>query len=248
MTRRRLHVVKPILFVRCDAVDTFGIAPDAVARAGADVHVWDTVDPIAGRPNLDDVSGVVLFGSTYNVEHADDQPFIKEVRELTLEAMDRELPFLGVCFGAQVLAWSLDADVAKAPSREVGFEPIRTQPAISDDPLLSHYRDGTMVFQWHEDTFEPPVGATLLATGDLVRHQAFRVGERTWGVQWHLEIDRPELEFWLETFGAQADLMTTWGKSSEAVRSEADAHITAHEERGRELFARFVGVVRETAR
>jgi GMP synthase-like glutamine amidotransferase len=238
--------MKPVLFVRCDEVDTLGIAPEAVALADAEVRMWDTVDPDATRPSLDEVGGVVLFGSTYNVEHADDQPFIKEVRELTLEAIDRDLPFLGVCFGSQVLAWALDADVDKAAIREVGFEPIRTQPAVATDPIFGHYRDGTMVFQWHEDTFELPAGAEALATGDRVRNQAFRVGERTWGVQWHLEIDRAELEYWLETFGAEADLKTEWGKTAEEVRAEADTFMAAHEDRGRELFARFVGVVRET--
>jgi GMP synthase (glutamine-hydrolysing) len=240
--------VKPILFVRCDAVDTFGLAPDAVRSSGAEVQLWDSMDPDGSRPDLADVDGVVLFGSTYNVEHAEEQPFIKEVREVTLEAMDRQIPFLGVCFGAQVLAWSLDAEVGKAPNREVGFEVVRPDPVAATDPLLGHYRDGDMVFQWHMDTFEPPTGATLLATGDRVRNQAFRAGERTWGVQWHFEIDRPELEFWLDTFSHEGDLDAEWGKSPDDVRAEADAYLDTHERKGRELFARFVGVVRETAR
>ncbi len=239
--------MNPVLFVRCDAVDTLGLAPSVVRASGADVRLWDTVDPDAIRPSLDEVDGVVLFGSTYNVEHADDQPFIKEVRELTLEAIDRGTPFLGVCFGAQVLAWALDADVVKAASREVGFEPVRTHPATTTDPLLGHYRDGNMVFHWHEDTFELPADAELLATGDRVQNQAFRVGERTWGVQWHFEVDRPELEHWLDTFSAEGDLKTDWGKSTDEVRAEADAFLADHEVRGRELFARFVGVVRESA-
>ncbi len=239
--------MKPILFVRCDAVDTLGLAPDAVRAGGADVWLWESLDPGSGRPDLAEVDGVVLFGSTYNVEHADQQPFIKEVRELTLEAMDRGTPFLGVCFGAQVLAWALDADVGKAPAREVGFERVHPGAAAATDPLLAHYRDGDMVFQWHMDTFEPPVGATMLATGDRVRNQAFRVGERTWGVQWHFEVDRPELEHWLETFSAEGDLQADWGKSTDDVRAEADTFLAAHEEKGRELLARFVGVVRETA-
>ena len=62
------------------------------------------------------VAGVVVFGSSFNVEHADEQPFIKEVRELTREAVDTGVPYLGVCFGAQMLAWSLDAEITKAPS------------------------------------------------------------------------------------------------------------------------------------
>jgi GMP synthase-like glutamine amidotransferase len=239
--------MKPILFVRCDAVDTFGLAEEAVKSAGAEVWRWESQDPGSGRPDLADVDGVVLFGSTYNVEHADQQPFIKEVRELTIEAVERGTPFLGVCFGAQVLAWSLDADVRKASQREVGFEPMHPEPGASSDPLLAHYADGDMVFQWHMDTFEPPEGATMLATGDRVRNQAFRAGDRTWGVQWHFEIDRPELEYWLEAFGAEGDLATEWGKSNEQVRAEADAHLAGHEQRGHELFSRFVRVVRETA-
>lgn len=237
--------MQPILFVRCDAVDTLGVAPDAIRASGAAIELWDSQDPEAPRPDLDDVAGVVLLGSTYNVEHAEEQPFIKEVRELTLEAIDRRLPFLGVCFGAQVLAWSLDADVSKAPNREVGFEPMRPTPAAAVDPLLSHYRDGDMVFQWHMDTFEPPASSTMLATGDLVANQAFRTGDRTWGVQWHFEIDRPELEVWLDTFSRQSDLVAEWGKSTDDVRAEADSYMATHEQKGRELFARFVGVVQE---
>lgn len=236
-----------LLFVLCDEVDTFGLAPQAIAATGADVRVWEAVDPDMKRPDLDQVDGVVLFGSTNNVEHADQQPFINEVRELTLDALDQGVPFLGVCFGAQVLAWALDAHVGKAPAREVGFERVHLEAAAAEDPILGHYRDADMVFEWHMDTFELPPGAELLATGDRVRNQAFRVGDRAWGVQWHLEIDRPELESWLDIFGKEGDLLAEWGKSPEEVRSEADAFMAAHEERGRELFARFAGVVRETA-
>ena len=104
-----------------------------------------------------------------------------------------------------------------------------SSPQAATDPLLGHYRDGDAIFQWHMDTFEPPAGATLLATGDQVRHQAFRVGERAWGIQWHLEIDRPELESWLDIFGMEGDLLTEWGKSAEEVRAEADTFMAGHE-------------------
>ncbi|MGH2589304.1 MAG: type 1 glutamine amidotransferase [Actinomycetota bacterium] len=237
--------MKPVLFARCDAFETFGIARDAVEEAGAEVRVWDAIDAASGRPELGEVGGVVLFGSSYNVEHADEQPFIKELRELTREALDRGIPLLGVCFGAQVLAWALDAEVVKAPVREVGFEPLHPTPAAVDDPLLSHYEDGDMVFQWHMDTFELPAGAALLATGDKVPNQAYRVNERTWGVQYHFEIDRPEIEMWLAAFAKQADLASTWGKSNDQVREEADHHLAEHERKGRETFRRFVRVARD---
>ena len=124
-----------------------------------------------------------------------------------------------------MLAWSLDAEVTKAPVREIGFEPIRPLAAAADDPLLAHYDPGDHVFQWHMDTFALPDGAELLVTGDGVHNQAYRVGDRTWGVQFHFEIDRAEIETWLTAFEATEDLAITWGKPSDAVRAEADRYL-----------------------
>ncbi len=232
----------PILLVRCDAGETFGVAPSALEHAGAPTTVWQAVDG-EPRPSLHGIGGVVLFGSSYNVEHADEQRFIADARALTIEAVEREIPYLGICFGAQMLAWSLDAPVVKAPTREVGYEPIRPNDEAEIDPLLGHYADGDHVFQWHMDTFGLPDGAIRLASGDLVTNQAYRVGERAWGVQWHFEIDRPELEQWLVSFErADGPLETSWGKSAETVREEADRFQADHEMKGRAVFARFAAL------
>jgi GMP synthase (glutamine-hydrolysing) len=229
-----------VLFVRCDASETFGVAPAAVEAAGATPAVWNALDPGDPRPTLDDVAGVVVFGSTFNVEeHADEQPFIKLTAELIREAIDRRIPYLGVCFGGQLLAWALDASVGEGPTREIGFEPIRPTEAAVHDRLFSHFADGDMGFQWHRDAFDLPEGATLLASGDLVPHQAFRVGELAWGTQFHCEVNRAELDFWLNEFAKEGDLLSEWGKTSEQVRDEAERFIADHESRGREVFERF---------
>ena len=232
--------MRPLLFIKAEPADTFGVGPVAVADAGADVIVWDAIggEP---RPALDDVAGVVLFGSAFNVEHADEQPFIHELKALTLDAIDAGVPFLGICFGAQVLAWSLGAEVRKADRREIGYVPISPLPAASNDPLISHYTDGEPVFQWHMDTFDLPDGADLLITGD-VANQAYRVGDAAWATQFHLEIDVPELDMWI---GEMADTVEAeWGKSPAQLRAEADLHHERHERLGQETFHRFVGVLR----
>jgi GMP synthase (glutamine-hydrolysing) len=236
--------VKPILFIRCDPLETFGTGPGAVAEAGAQVAVWEAIDPGAERPTLTDHAGVVLFGSTFNVEHADEQPFIKDVADLTRESVERAIPFLGLCFGAQVLAWALDADVSKAGAREVGFEPIHVEPAIAEDPVLGHYSDGDLVFHWHMDTFALPDDAALLATGDRVRHQAFRRGDAAWATQFHAEIDGAEADQWVTAATEEEDLERAWGKSPARIRDEVAAHMSAHERRGRETFRRFVEFAR----
>jgi GMP synthase-like glutamine amidotransferase len=235
--------MKPLLFAKADPADTFGIGPTAVADAGAQVQVWDAIND-EPAPSLDDVSGVVLFGSSYNIEHANEQPFIDRLREMTLDALDHGTPFLGICFGAQVLAWSLGAEIRKAPVREIGYVPLRPLPAASDDQLLSHYADGDPVFQWHMDTFDLPgtEGVEHLAAGDQVPVQAFRIGDRTWATQFHLEIDRAEIDLWSEDIGPA--LETDWHTTSASLRTAATVYQPRHEHQGAEVFRRFVKVAR----
>jgi len=236
-----------ILFVRCDASETFGVAPTSVRAARGTPEVWDALEGDDPRPSLDGIGGVVVFGSTFNVEHAEEQPFIKETADLIRETVERRIPFLGVCFGGQLLAWALDAHVGEGPIREIGFEPIHPTAEAASDRLFSHFTDGDMAFQWHGDAFELPPGATLLATGDRVPNQAFRVGDRSWGTQFHLEVNGSELDFWLNEFAREGNLEADWGKSEEVVRREADRYIAEHEARGREVFERFTRIATEAS-
>jgi len=239
--------VKPLLLVRNDGFETYGVAVPSLRSAGAELLL---VDAFEGQPlpELSEVAGVVMLGGTVNADQVDRYPFLLEDRTLTREAVEAGVPYLGVCLGAQILARALDRPVMKAARREVGFQPIHPTESASDDALLSGFTDGDRVFQWHEDTFDLPEGATLLATDDDVPHQAFRVGDLAWGIQFHFEVDGAELEAWLDEADSLMDLEATWGKSSEDIRLEAKEHMAAHEERGREVFRRFVEVVRDTDR
>jgi GMP synthase (glutamine-hydrolysing) len=239
--------VKPLVLVRNDGFETYGVAVPALRSAGAELLL---IDAFEGQPlpELSEVAGVVMLGGTVNADQVDRHPFLLEDRALTREAVDTGVPFLGVCLGAQILARALDRPVMKAARRELGFQPIHPTEAAADDRLLSAFVDGDRVFQWHEDTFELPEGATLLATGDDVPHQAFRVGDLAWGIQFHFEVDGTELEEWLNEADSLMDLDATWGKSSEDIRLEAKEHMAAHEQRGNQVFLRFADVVRRAAR
>lgn len=234
----------PILFVRADHDESFGVAPTALAEIDRPYVVWDAIGG-ESTPDLDDASAVILFGSAFNTEHAEEQPFLYAVRDVVRDTMARELPYLGICFGAQALAWALGLSVHRAPEREIGFVSIRRTAATAGDPVFDLLEDGQPSFEWHMDTFDLPEDATLLATNDSVPNQAFRLGDRTWATQFHFEVDRPEIEAWIEGMGEE-ELTSAWGRSAADLRAEAASLGAAHEERGRRIFQRFAAFVEAT--
>jgi GMP synthase-like glutamine amidotransferase len=180
-----------------------------------------------------------------NVDMSDRYPFLSDERTFIREAVDAHVPYLGICLGAQMLARALDHPVYPSGVREIGFNALHPTAAAADDELLSVFGDGDMVFHWHEDTFELPEGATLLATGDDVPLQAFGYGPAAWGLQFHFEVDRAEVELWLETAGE--DEIRAWGKTTQQIQAETDRYIEDHEERAREVFRRFAKIVRRSS-
>jgi GMP synthase (glutamine-hydrolysing) len=232
--------MKPILLIGHDPNETFGLAPSTLSESGVAVglHRAGAGDVL---PAVDEVSGVVLFGGSMNVDMTDEHPYLAEEREFVRNVVVSGVPYLGICLGAQMLARALEGRVYPAGIREIGFNALRPTSEASNDPLLSVFVDGDMVFHWHEDTFELPHDAELLARGDDVPMQAFRMGERAWGLQFHLEVDRPELELWLKAAGE--DVVRAWGSTTERLIAEADRHLEVQEAKAREVFRRFADVV-----
>jgi GMP synthase (glutamine-hydrolysing) len=232
----------PVLLVGHDSYETFGLVPAVLEATGLEVRRHDSSR--LGPPSTDPsgLGGLVVFGGVMNVDQTERFPFLRAERELVRRALERGIPFLGICLGAQMLARALEVPVYRAPVREIGFSVLHPTEAAAGDPLVSVFRDGDMVFHWHEDTFHLPDGAVLLGTGDEVEVQAFRVGDRAWGLQFHLEIDRAELELWIDVAGAEG--IAAWGSTPERLRAQADRHLPLQEERSRELFRRYAALVR----
>lgn len=240
--------MKPVLLVRNDWFESFGVAPAALARGGVDFASVDMTQPDAALPDLDDVAGVITFGGTTNVDQVEERPQLGVVREYTRQAVERGVPYLGICLGSQILARAVGEPVVKGPVKEVGFEPVRTTDDAASDPLLNVLHPEEMVLHWHEDTHALPEGATLLATADAIPLQAYRIGDAAWGLQFHFEVDATEFAWWVDTASGEMDLERVWGKSPETLLAEAAVHMPRQEERGRALFGRFAEVVRGAVR
>jgi GMP synthase (glutamine-hydrolysing) len=233
--------MNPVLCVRNDRDDTLGIAVPGLADAGVPVIRLDAFEAEPRWPGLDEIGGLVVFGGEMNADETERYPYLLTQRQLMRQAIDAGMPVLGICLGAQMLARVLGARVYRAPVRELGFKPVRITEAGQADPLLQAFRSGDRVFQWHEDTFDLPDGAELLAAGDDVQVQAFRMGRNAWGVQFHLEVDAEGVDAWLRV--AEPSLERVWKRSAEEVREELRLYLDAQQQRSRPLFKAFARLV-----
>ena len=231
--------MKPVLCLRNDRDDTLGISAAVLNEQRVPVVKLDAFETDIRWPQLDEISGLVVFGGEMNVDETDRYPYLLVQRQLMRRAVDAGLPVLGICLGAQMLARALDARVYRAPVRELGFKPVRVTDAGRGDALLGAFQTGDRVFQWHEDTFELPAGAELLATGDEVAIQAFRLGTNAWAVQFHVEVDAEGVEAWLRV--AEPSLERVWKRSADEVRDEVRMYLAAQQQRSRALLAAFAG-------
>jgi GMP synthase (glutamine-hydrolysing) len=163
------------------------------ACGGLDVH---TVKPLAGQPlpDHDRVAGAVVMGGPMNVDAVKAHPGLASEREWLAEALRREMPLLGICLGAQLLARALCAEVRAGDGPELGYAAVEILDG--DDPILGALAPSTTVLHWHGDVFDLPEGTEHLARSERTEVQAFRRGN-AWGVLFHPESDFALLEAWL---------------------------------------------------
>jgi GMP synthase (glutamine-hydrolysing) len=153
-------------------------------------------DPDA-RPNLEGYDGLVVLGGPMSVYDVANHPHLSVEIDAIRLALDRDLPILGVCLGAQLLSVALGGQVVPNPKREIGWYSIQPTHDGEDDPLVREFASTEQIFQWHGDTFSIPEGAVHLAKSPDCDHQAFRYGDCAYGFQFHLEVDEPMIERWL---------------------------------------------------
>jgi GMP synthase (glutamine-hydrolysing) len=233
-------VIKPLLCIRHQENAPLGIIEDVISRS--DIP-WRYVDAWSSNEMSDvsEVSGLIVLGGEMNADDLDGYPFLRRVRDLTREAVDNEVPVLGVCLGAQILTRALGAEVRSAPRREIGFLPVKATAAGMDDPVLAPFAPEMKVFQFHEDTCELPQGAELLMEGEDVRVQAFRIGRTAYGVQFHFEVTPEIIAVWCDEV---PDLEDRWGRSKQAILTEAETLLSAQQTAGQEAGDAFLNMVR----
>jgi GMP synthase-like glutamine amidotransferase len=139
-------------------------------------------------PSLAELSGLVVLGGPMGVGDVQAHPYLQAETNLLAAAVAADVPVLGVCLGAQLLACALGAELLSAATTEVGIGSVELTPAGERDAVLGAAESPIPVLHWHNDTFTLPAAAELLASSDRCANQAFRAG-RAYGLQFHVELD-----------------------------------------------------------
>jgi GMP synthase-like glutamine amidotransferase len=207
---------------------------DVVRELGHELVEWRAAEaePPAGA------DAALVFGGAMNVDQEDEHPWLATEREWIRSLLDASVPTLGVCLGAQLLAAAAGWETARLARSEIGWHHVELTPAGAADPLLGTAPPRFPAFQWHSYAAEPPEGAAVLAVNPACT-QAYRVGERAWGIQFHAEVDTATIEHWLEDGKDDEDVREV-NLDIEEVRRQTRREIADWNELGRGLCARFL--------
>jgi GMP synthase-like glutamine amidotransferase len=186
----------PWLLVQHVAFEGPGVIATAVKDSGADLTVlrMDRGDPLPTPAALRDVAGLVVMGGPMGVH--DDLAWLADERELLRHAVAAGLPVLGVCLGAQQLAASLGSPVFAGPAPEYGVGEVHLTTDAINDRVFGPAPTPLPCVHWHGDTFGLPEGAVRLAGNAAYENQAFRVGDRAYGLQFHVEVTASLVAHW----------------------------------------------------
>ena len=188
--------MKTAIAIRHVHFEDLGSLEPALESAGYEIRYADccvndiaALDPVA--PDL-----VVVLGGPIGAYQENLYPTVKDELELLEKRLGANRPTIGICLGAQLMARALGAQVYPSGVKEIGWSRITLRPAGCESALRHLGQDDTAVLHWHGDTFDLPEGATLLASTEICRNQAFSWGSNALGLQFHPEAMAARLEQW----------------------------------------------------
>ena len=234
--------MNPVLIVtHLEDRDT-GLVRDGLEGEGCAVLECDALDALPPRLP-DQVSGIVSLGGRMSATDVDRHPFLAAEVAMMRRALDQEVPILGLCLGAQLLAVAAGGHVSAMDEMYLGWPELSPLATAREDPVFGGLPPGLPVLKWHEDAIELPTGAIELATTASPGTALFRVGPVAWGSQMHLEVTPPMLlDGWLAQPRGVSEMQSA-GYEVDAFRAESRRRLEIQMAATRPVFSRFAKLV-----
>ena len=221
--------MKTAIAVRHVAFEDLGSLEEVLrAREISVRYVEAGIDDLASiAPEAADLA--IVLGGPIGVYEIEQYPFLVQEIEWLRARLSRDLPTVGICLGAQMMAAALGAQVYSGKAgKEIGWAPLEPGPHAREFPFIAPLLDGrTSVLHWHGDTFDLPAGARHIAGTQRYPNQAFAWGRNGLALQFHLEVQARRLESWF--IGHACEISGVRELSPQQLRRDTAQHAAALE-------------------
>ena len=216
-----------------------GVFADEMRERGVELDDWLLSERgTAPAVEIADYDAVLTFGGAMHADQEDRHPWLRFEKDFLAAMIDDRMPILAVCLGSQVLAEAAGGSAGRASEPEIGWGEVEITDEGARDPVIGPLAPGFTGFQWHSYEALPPDGSAILARSPVCG-QAYRLGERAWGIQFHAEVSAADALKWIADYRTDEDAVRI-GVDPVALRTETEALIADWNRLGRELCGRFL--------
>ena len=217
-----------------------GVFADAIRARGVELESWLVAEQASPSRDPGDYDAVLSLGGAMHTDHENRHPWLRREKALLAELLERGVPLLGVCLGAQLLAEAAGAPARRASEPEIGWYDVEVAPEASDDPLMAPLAPRFEAFEWHSYECDLPESAIVLARSPVCV-QAYRYGPAAWGIQFHAEVSQRIVSSWFDDYQTDPDAIAI-GLDPERAKAESEERIGRWNGIGRGICARFLEV------
>jgi GMP synthase (glutamine-hydrolysing) len=219
-----------------------GVFAEEVRERGVELDEWTVGEQGTSPPReIGEYDGLMTFGGAMHADQEDRHPWLRFEKDFLAAMIEDEMPILAVCLGTQLLAEAAGGEARRASEPEIGWYRVEITDEGAADPVIGPLAPAFEAFQWHSYEAVPPSGAVTLARSPVCG-QAYRIGERSWGIQFHAEVTAADAEKWIDDYRADEDAVRT-GVDPDGLRAETSERIADWNRLGRELCGRFLDAI-----
>ncbi|MFO0795057.1 MAG: type 1 glutamine amidotransferase [Candidatus Brocadiaceae bacterium] len=182
---------------------------------------------------------VICLGGPMNVYEEEKYPFLRDEDIFLRKVVDEEVPYLGICLGAQLIAKATGAKVTKNAAKEIGwYKVVLNDDGLKDD-LFKDFPEVFKVYQWHGDTFSIPQGGKRLAFAELCQNQVLKYGRNIYGIQFHVEIKKDMIVQWADAYKTELESLKGIVSDKKKMLSDYDALSKEYMKQAEQFYVNF---------